>query len=489
MIYKPHNFIAIDLGASNGRVIRGRLHKNKLEITLIHRFEHSSQTIKGHVCWNWELITNSVNEGLYKTAEAIGDETIESISCDSWSQDFGFLDKNNILFYPPVSYRDSRTEGMPQSFSDVIKPNDLIKQMGSTINPCTTLCQLRAIALNEPEIFDRAATMLFIADLIHYNLCGEKTTDWTLATASQLYNLRMNTWDENLLKSLQIPGKFLPPLIVSPGILGHVTPKNAPHSRLVGIPVIIGSGHDTAAVSAAIPSLDRGVLFLNLGTWSMLGCYTGNLVIPECQDDRIALLGLPFAKWGVFYGQGGLWLIQECRRIWQNSGLSISYESLVKEAESASITSRVDISSPRFKAPENMINEISQACKEDGYSVPVTPGEFAKVVFDSLVHNLAVKIEMIQKCCEIRSKILYLVGGGVRNTYLCRQIANVLRIPVVSGPSEAAAIGNIITQARVTNIISTGEQSDEILLNSFAFMTTVTSVSKVTHKKRERDLS
>ena len=183
---EPNNFIAIDLGASNGRVVLGRLDNGTLELDVVHRFHHAIQSVRGHKRWDWPRICTGVRRGLAAAAERVTDGPIASISCDTWAQDFGLLDAEGRLVYSPVSYRDARSERFPQDYFDRLSPEELVARVGVGATPVAALCQLYVMAREEPEALSQAATLLHMADLVHYDLCGVAATDWTLSTGGFL---------------------------------------------------------------------------------------------------------------------------------------------------------------------------------------------------------------------------------------------------------------------------------------------------------------
>ena len=451
---KRHHLLAIDLGASNGRVIIGRLEGRRLDLEVTHRFEHGPSLIAGRLRWDWPLIQDQVRAGLAKAAEACGADGVCSVSCSSWAQDFGLLGGEGNLFYPPVSYRDGRTAGMPASFADIISPDDLIHRVGCGVTPVTALCQLRAMAQQEPETLHQASRLLFVADLVHWMLCGSQCTDWTMATASQLRNLRSGQWDRELMALLGVPSHFLPEIVEGPRVLGRIGPDNDLHPKLAGVPVVTTAGHDTAVAAAAVNPLEKGTFFLSLGTWAMLGCCTGELLMPaDPAAGGWVILGLAGGKWGVFRAGTGLWLIQECRRLWERRGVSLSHDRLVAEARRAAIRSTIDPSDPRFHAPDDMLLEIAVACRQAGVEVPCTPGEVAKVIFDSLARYYAAGVRQLEEATRLQARCLHVLGGGSRNAYLCERIAQESGISVEAGPAEATAIGNLLLQARALQIV------------------------------------
>lgn len=455
MASQRHNFLAIDLGASNGRVVRGRLDGGLFQFTIVHRFEHQIVETHGRIHWDWPAILREIHTGLARAAAACTGEPIDAVSCSSWAQDFGLLDIAGKLFYPPVSYRDHRTRNMPQSFAEVISPDDLLARVGSGCSPVTALCQLRAMSQTEPEELDRAATLLFVADLVHHDLCGSRATDWTMATASQCRNLRTGQWDVQLLDRLGIPHHYLPPIIETPAAVGRMLAPNPIHPQLAGVPVIAGAGHDTGAAVAAIEPLKHGDLFLSLGTWAMLGCCVDPPVMPERPAERgFSLLGLAGSRWGLFRGGTGLWLLQQCCRQWEAQGLMIDLARLIDQAAATPPRGSFNPCDPRFDAPSDLLAEIRAVSLAAGFAAPETPAEFARVMFDSLATCYAQAAKDLQSVTHSAATTLRMINGGSRNELLCRLIEQASGLTVHAGPAEATAIGNILIQARAAGAIA-----------------------------------
>ncbi len=442
--------IAIDIGAGSGRIIVGNFSAANLNITEVHRFGHDIIICDNKQCWNWELISTEINNGLYKACEFAGDTAITSVSCDSWSQDFGLLDSNGKLFYKPVSYRDSRTQGMPESFSNIIDTETLFRQNGSVISPITTLCQLNAMREREPEILEKAARLLHIADLVHYQLCGIASTDWTMATASQMWNIQENKWDEELLKSLKLPAGILGKVLFKPAIIGNILPESAPHPKLTGVPVISGAGHDTAAASTLMLPFKNGDLIVSLGTWAMLGCvFEGN--INSLKDkDRLAYIGLPCKKWGVFKSGAGLWALQQCRREWGNP----PWQEIEEQAKNSKMDSIIPLGDKSLFAPEKMTVAVSNLCKQK----PETVGDFARIILRSLGKHITENIESLSKATGFKFKSLNIVSGGVRDEFLCGGLEEMCGLKIKKSCAEASAAGNLLLQAMAAgDIINVNE--------------------------------
>jgi len=456
-------FAAIDLGASNGRVVLGRLEADRLSLEVAHRFDHAIRFVDGHKRWDWQKIRAEMRVGLARAAEQ-AEGPIMSVSCDAWAQDFGLLDASGELFYPPVSYRDARSERIPDGYFDRISPEQLVARVGVGPLPIVTLCQLYAMARQEPDALKRAATLLHIADLIHHDLCGLTATDWTLATASQLRNLRTGKWDRELLDLMGIPHHFLPWLIHEPSVLARIQKERAPHPKLIGVPVAVTASHDTAAASLAASPLDAETVFLSEGTYAMLGSVSDEPVIsPEAVRTGCVALGLAGHRWGLFTSVMGLWVIQECGRLWEQEGEGISHEELVRQAEAAAIRSVIPLSQPRFHAPVNMLAEIRQGCRDAGIPPPATPGEFARVIFDSMAAEHKAAVDLLSRLTGRRFGRVHIVSGGCRNAYLCQKLADALNLPILAGPAEATAIGNVLLQARVMGVLPSQEAAERVL--------------------------
>jgi rhamnulokinase len=445
--------IAIDLGASNARIIVGRLGDDGVVLREIARFEHHPLARAGRLVWDWDRICSLVRAGLSQAAEA---GPAASVSCDAWAQDFGLLDQEGRLLGPPVSYRDTRAAGLPGGFAAVIAPDDLVRRVGSVASPITTLCQLRATALQEPTVLARAAKLLHIADLIHHDLAGVVATDRTLATASQLCRVTTGEWDCDLLGRLSIPCAILPAIVGAPTPIGAITGVR----EIAGTPVVASAGHDTAAAAAFMPGLDEGVAFLMSGTWSMLGVATDDPLLTERPArDGLALLGLPHARWGLFRPLMGLWMLQECRRAWVEQGRRLTHEQLMEAAEQSTLAGLVDPEAACFASPADMPLEVRRFCEESGQPSPKGPGDVARVVLAGLAANHALAVRSLQQATGVSIRRLRMVGGGSANRLLCRLTADALGIPVVAGPVEASALGNALLQAQAMGAIAMSPQA------------------------------
>jgi rhamnulokinase len=464
MPQKPEHYLAIDLGASNIRLVHGILDDFRFDTEVVFRFSHGPVQVGNHLKWDWAYIIKGIREGLLQAAEQII-EPIKSISCSSWAQDFGLLNESGDLLYPPMSYRDARTTGLPHAFSHLVSPQELLKNNGSVISPITSLCQLYALSRSEPQLLQSANRLLFIADLVHFVLCGELRTDWTAATVSQMLNIRTEKWDIPLLNRLGINGMTLPDVEFQSAKLAALRPEFRKCKSLENTIVTLSSNHDTAAATVLLGKHLDDSLFLNLGTWAMLGTAGLPHVI---KNDGSVLMGLPFKQWGTFYSLTGLWLLQQYKKILDPSDL-ITYDQLVSEAEKSSIDCTIDSDSPDLVAPVDMCKAIQDICMRSGVNVPRSPGDFVNVILNSISIKVALKIKELETRLDKKFEAVFVVGGGSRNIPLLKKIAAQIHCSVFAGPSEATVLGNLILQSFVHNEAKFPNFRHEILCRSVSW--------------------
>lgn len=444
--------IAIDLGSSNGRIFLGRFNGRRPELCEAHRFANTPVFQDGHWRWDWPYLRSEIRAGLCKAAELAGHSKIISLGCSSWAQDFVLLDNEGRPLENPVCYRDEFTRGLPHAFSSVISPADLVKRAGCSVSPITVLCKLKALQDSCPQLLQQAKVMLHMADMVHFDLGGEAMTDWTFATAGQLFNIRNETWDFDLLARLDIPTNILPPVIMWPRIIGRVKMESSPHPKLNNVPIVSTAHHDTSCATVCFRPLEPGSFFICLGSYAMPGCVLSSAQWPIGADpERNALIGIADRQWGLFGNCAGLWIIQECRRIWQERGIRIEYDHLMRFVDDSNYQGIIDLTSPRFAKPTDMIAEIQTVCRENGLAELKKPGDVAKLVFDSLAAGFEQAVRNLQEAGKISCSTLHLAGGGSRNKYLVRQIAERIGCEVVVGPAEATAVGNLTLQHEVMN--------------------------------------
>lgn len=446
------NFVAVDLGASSGRLVVGRWDGNAFFLEELHRFANAGIRAGGSIYWDVLRLWSEIKAGLAKYA-ARYEAAPSGISVDSWGVDFALLDASGRLLGNPHQYRDPRTDGIPdQAFARVTRP-EVYGQTGIQSLQINTVSQLFSMVLDKDPRLDAAANLLMTPDLFHYWLSGEKANEYTIASTTQMLDCRKRDWARGLMASLGIPSHFLGP-IVSPGTpLAHVRPDILRECSIdQEFPVIAGASHDTAGAVAAIPFLDADSAFISSGTWSLMGMEVSEPITSE------QALSLDFTNEGGIGGTirllkniTGLWLLQECVRHWQREGRDYTWEQVMTSARGASpLRSIVDPDAPDFLSPENMPQAIRDYCARAGQPIPQTDGEIARCCMESLALKYRSVLNALMTLTGRDLKAVRVVGGGSRNRFLCQLTSDACQRPVYAGPVEASSLGNIMMQAVAT---------------------------------------
>lgn len=451
------HFIAIDLGASSGRVLLGRWDGQKFGLEELHRFPNEPVQLEGHLRWDTGRLWTEIKTGLSRYASTYSQPLI-SLGVDSWAVDFGLLDEAGNLLVQPYHYRDKRTEGIPEQVYQQVSPREIFASTGIQFLPFNTLYQLYSMAAaNDPQLA-QAKAFLMIPDLIHYWLSGRKVIEYTNATTTQFYSCHERAWDTALLDRLKIPDGFLQPPVLPGTVLGPLKPDLAAElgfRQPDPISVIAPGTHDTASAVAAVPGLDEHSAYLSSGTWSLLGVETGRPdTSPQAQALNFTNEGGVGGKIRLLKNIAGLWLLQECQRIWRQQGQIFSWEELLHQAEQAApFGSLVDPDAPEFLSPANMVEAVQAYCQKTGQSVPQNPGSIIRCCLESLAFKYRVVLESLENLIGREIETLRVVGGGSQNQLLCQFTANACNRQVVAGPVEATALGNIMVQAIATGYL------------------------------------
>lgn len=433
--------LAFDFGASSGRAILATFENGKLSYEEIHRFENNPRDKDGHFCWDFDTLLSEVKLGIEKAGE------FDSIGFDTWGVDFGLLDENGKLLADPVHYRDARTEGMVEKALKIMDAKTLYAKTGNQIMNINTLFQLLALKQQQPQLLKQAKTMLFMPDLFSYMLSGTAACEQSIASTSQMMNLSKGTWSTEVLKAFDLPqGLFMPPVKS-----GTVTGKMG-NAKMVAV-----AGHDTQCAVAAVPTQSEDIAFLSCGTWSLLGTELDSPVLTE----QSAALGLSNelganGKCNYLKNIIGLWLIQESRRAWRKKGEEYSYAELERLALDAKpLQCFIDPDSPEFTPPGDIPSRVQEFCRKTGQYVPKTVGEIMRCIYESLALKYRFAVQQLQTVTGKSFKALHILGGGTKDRLLCQMSANSTGLPVVAGPIEATALGNIIIQ-----LVALGDISD-----------------------------
>jgi rhamnulokinase len=438
------HYLACDLGAESGRLMLGSLDGGKLSLEELHRFPNTPIKTDGSLCWDIPGLFRELKVGLRKAGAL--KLPIVSISTDSWGVDYLLLDAQGEIIPPAFHYRDPRTaRGVTRVKASVDWPN-IFDETGIQFMPLNTIYQLAA---ESSERVARAARILMIADAFNFFLCGKAAIEESNASTTQLYNPRTRQWSKSLLGALDLPERLLPTIVPSGTSLGPLRRKLADETGLSPIQVIASCSHDTGAAVAAVPADGANWAYLSSGTWSLLGVeLPAPLITDACRE-------LNFTN-EIGYGGSvrllknisGLWLVQECRRAWATDGQHLDYETLMKMAAAAPpFVSLIDPMDARFVAAENMPEAIAAFCRETGQPAPVMPGAFIRCALESLALLYRRTLQQIERLVGRKLERLHVVGGGSRNSLLNQFTADALQIPVLAGPAEATAAGNVLVQA------------------------------------------
>ncbi|MFI9802913.1 rhamnulokinase family protein [Streptomyces sp. NPDC052301] len=437
------SYAAVDLGASSGRVMLGRVGPDSVELSEVHRFPNRPVRVPEGLRWDVLGLYGGVLDGL----RAVG--PVDSVGIDGWAVDHGLLDADGALLGNPVHYRDARTEGVAEKVWATVPAEELYAATGLQYAPFNTLYQLTAA--RSTAQFARAVRLLLIPDLLTYWLTGEQGTELTNASTTQLIDPRTRTWSYDVAGRLGIDLGLFAPLRQPGDPAGVLRPEVLRETGLTGpVPVTAVGSHDTASAVAAVPATGERFAYICTGTWSLAGLELTAPVLTE--ESRAANFTNELGLDGtVRYLRNimGLWLLQECVRAWGEPDLG----ALLREAAGVpALRSVVDAGDERFLAPGRMPERIAGSCRESGQPVPASRAEVTRCILDSLAlaHRRAVRDA--QRLADRPVDVVYVVGGGTRNALLCQLTADACGLPVVAGATEAAALGNVLVQARAQGL-------------------------------------
>ncbi|MBZ6129284.1 rhamnulokinase [Streptomyces olivaceus] len=438
------SYAAVDLGASSGRVMVGRVGPGRLELTEAHRF--TNRPVRTPEGLRWDIL--SLYAGVLDGLRAAG--RVDSVGVDSWAVDYGLLDADGALLGNPVHYRDPRTEGVAEKVWDTLPAQELYAATGLQYAPFNTLYQL--VAARGTAQLAAARRLLLVPDLLTHWLTGEQGTELTNASTTQLIDPRTRDWSREVADRLGIDLGLFPPLRRPGDPAGLLRPEVLQETGLTGpVPVTAVGSHDTASAVAAVPASGERFAYICTGTWSLAGLELTSPVLTE--ESRAANFTNELGLDGtVRYLRNimGLWLLQECLRDWGAPDLD---GLLARAAGMPPLRSVVDAGDPAFLAPGRMPERIAEACRASGQPVPGTPAEVTRCILDSLALAHRRAVLDAQRLAGQSVDVVHVVGGGTRNALLCRLTADACGLPVVAGPAEAAALGNVLVQARTDGLV------------------------------------
>ena len=430
----------------------GSLNEERITLEEIHRFSNTPLNVGGSLCWDIVRLFEDLKAGLRKAAQI--KVPLASISTDSWGVDYMLFDQNGVLLEPTFHYRDGRaTQGVANTKAKLNRET-IFAETGIQFMPMNTIYQLAA---ESPERLRHAHHLLMIGDGFNYLLTGAVRAEETLASTSQLYNPRTKGWSKRLLGALELPEHLFPPIVPAGTRLGVLKSEladetgwsSASSGGSNGLEVIASCSHDTAAAVAAVPASGDTWAYLSSGTWSLMGVELSKPVINDrCRElnftNEIGFGGSIRLLKNII----GLWIVQECRRDWTKAGYDLDYAALTEMAEKAPpFISLINPDDARFIGPGEMPSKVAAFCEQSGQVKPANPGATIRCVLESLALLYCRTLRRIEELIGKRIERLHIVGGGSRNRLLNQFTANALQIPVIAGPVEATALGNIAVQA------------------------------------------
>lgn len=440
--------VAVDLGAESGRVVVGDLGEGRFALTTVHRFANAPVALPDGLHWDIVHLYRNILAGL-EAAAALAGPDISSVGIDSWAIDYGLLDGAGHLLGLPYSYRDSRTDGVAARVAATVPPSAQYARTGIAHLPFNTIYQLAAQARAGDVALAQAHTLLLIPDLLHFWLTGERATEYTNATTTAALGLD-GAWATDLLAPLGIPTHLLLPPSAPGTVLGGLRRAVCDASGLTRARVILPATHDTASAVVAMPATERrSAAYISSGTWSLLGLEL---------DQPVAT---PAAHMAGFTNEGGvqgtyrfltnimgLWLLQECRRSWARAGHDWSYSELTAHAQTiASPRVVIHVDHPAFLHPADMPTALAEYLAATGQVVPEHPFLLVRAILDNLALAYRLALLRAEQASGERVRTIYVLGGGAQNALLCQMTADACARPVVAGPAEATAMGNVLVQA------------------------------------------
>jgi len=455
-------YLAVDIGASSGRLILGHREDGRMILEEIHRFGNGMVRKQGHLVWDVDQLFAEIITGMKKCAE-LG-KIPESIGVDTWAVDFVLLDAKDQRLGDAVGYRDHRTQGMDQSVYEVIDEEELYLRTGIQKQPFNTIYQLMAVKEQIPELMEQADALLMIPDYLHFLLSGQKVTEYTNASTTQLLDPQTKDWDWNLIDRLGYKRELFQKICLPGTNLGSLTAEIAAEVGFT-CKVVVPATHDTGAAVMAVPAADDQVLYISSGTWSLMGTEVKEAICTaESRQFNFTNEGGYDYRFRYLKNIMGMWMINSARN---ELAPDMSFSDICEGAAKQSILSIVDANSERFLAPESMSKEVQKACAESGQQVPQGIWETAAVIYNSLAECYAQTAREIEAMTGVVYDCIHVIGGGANAEYLNRLTAHACHKKIYAGPVEATAIGNISAQMIAAGELKNLKTARECIYHSF----------------------
>ncbi|HVT10859.1 MAG TPA: rhamnulokinase family protein [Fimbriimonadaceae bacterium] len=444
--------VAIDLGASGGRVALGSVEDGRIEIEVLHRFPNGGTWLPSGLYWDVIGLWREILFGLKLAGER---GRIDSVGVNSWGVDYALLDENDLLIDQPHHYRDARTEGVMEALFKRVPRDRIYERTGIQFMALNTIFQLIAHEKHAPGILGKTRTLLLMPDLIHFWLCGRRASELTIASTTQLFDPRGRCWDEELIRECGLPRGIFQE-IVEPGTpLGPIRPEIADPIGLGGAQVIAPAAHDTASAVAAVPASGEDWAYISSGTWALAGVEAPAPVIsPKTLELNLTNEAGVRGTTRLLKNITGLWILQECRRAWGDP----DYADLYAEARAGdSKGATIDPDDARFtQVCDRMPQRVQEFCAETGRPVPQGRGEITRCVLESLAEKSADVLSQLEAATGRPIRDVHIVGGGSQIDLLNELVAEASGRRVIAGPVDATLTGNLLIQAESFGSIPSG---------------------------------
>ena len=459
-------YLAIDLGASSGRGILGKIEDGKLTLREVHRFSNDPVETDSGFFWDTLRLVYEIKAAILKCSL---DEGVDTIGIDTWGVDYAYIDSTGAMMAPSYQYRDARTAPMMDMVYSRVPYSELYKITGIESMSFNTIFQIADDITRRPWLPENASKLLLTPDLLGYLLTGKAASEYTIASTTALMDAEKKEFSKELFSEFDIEEELFAPVVMPGNILGKLTDKIDAETGHSGAVVVNVGSHDTSSAIAAVPAKNDDFLFISSGTWSLMGIESDKPVINDItRKYSFTNEGGTFGKINIMKNIMGLWLIQESRRQWKREGLNYSFDEMSDAAlKSEPFASIINPDDPMFNAAGDMPGKIREYCKKTGQKIPETMGAVVRAIFESLALRYRWTAEKLEEITGNKYSTINIVGGGTKDELLCRFTANGTGRTVIAGPVEATAIGNIMAQAVAAGEISSVAEGREMVRNSF----------------------
>lgn len=463
---KTYHF-AVDLGATSGRTILASFDGEKVEMEELTRFKHPLLPIAGHQFWNLPYLYDEILRGLKEAASKLDTlkASLSSIGIDTWGCDVAYFYSDGTIAGLPYCYRDNHTVGAVDEFAKKMSKKEVYSRTGIQFMDFNTLFQLDTLRRNNAKVLDSCDKILWMPDALSYMLTGNAVTEYTVASTAEMLNPQTGDLDEELLKAIGLSRDKFGPMVQPGAVIGTLGAQVQEATGLGDIPVVAVAGHDTASAVVGVPTPDEKYAYLSCGTWSLLGIESPSAII----NDRSYELN--FTNEGGIDGTTrflknicGLWIFERVREELGLQNADIS--ALAASCLDSTCESLINPDDPAFANPKSMVKAVNDYCIAHGMAVPKTTADYTRVIYRSLAHRIGEMLELLKEFSPASIERLHVIGGGSRNGHLMQMIAEETGIPVVAGPAECTALGNVLVQLRASGRTDSLAEMRRVAVNS-----------------------